>query len=121
METFFLKCGFNGLTVHELNLKHSTTISLLLQKKKAKKIKNKKKINDLTLKKKDASETKHKLNTLTALGTFSAQTREQRVLQKHKLLSEWNQNSTQIHEEHSVIIMEHRRTHSNLVNTNCNT
>lgn len=39
METFFLKCGFNGLTIHELNLKHSTTISLLLQKKKAKKIK----------------------------------------------------------------------------------
>lgn len=37
METFFLKCGSNGLTIRELHLEHGTTISLLPQKKNAKK------------------------------------------------------------------------------------
>lgn len=37
-----------------------------------------------------------KVNTLTALG---AQTCEQRILQKHKPFSKWNQNSSLIHEE----------------------
>lgn len=39
METFFLKCGSNGLTINGLNSKHSTTIFLLLRKKNSKKLK----------------------------------------------------------------------------------
>lgn len=41
-ETFFRKCGSNGFTIRDLNLKHSTTISLLLQNKNAKNIKKNK-------------------------------------------------------------------------------